>query len=71
MKLFSFVHSSAFGQIVLPVDLQQDDGNYSQEQEKYGEKPEGAAVGRNGGVEAGDYRHHHGGRGQGAQRSRH
>ena len=54
---------AAFGEIVFPVDLQQDDGDYRYKQEEYGDKPEGAAVGRNGGVKARDYRHHHGGRG--------
>ena len=52
---------AAFGEIVFPVDLQQDDSNHRHKQEEYGNKPEGAAVGRNGGVEAGNYRHHHGG----------
>jgi len=57
----SFVLLTAFGEIVFPVDLQQDDGDHRHKQEEYGDKPEGTAVGRNGGVKAGDYRHHHGG----------
>ena len=52
---------AAFGEIVFPVDLQQDDGNHRHKQEEYRDKPEGTAVSRNRGVKAGDYRHHHGG----------
>ena len=61
IQLLLVLFLAAFGEIVFPVDLQQDDGNHRHKQEEYGDKPEGAAVGRNGGVKAGDYRHHHGG----------
>ena len=63
MELFSFELFAAFGDVVFAVDLNQDDGDYSQEQKEDGNQSEGAAVGCNGGIKAGDYRHHHGGRG--------